>query len=232
MRIWHERRRAVLLAAIATVVGGLVAGVTTDGAHAGDGPYPDGIVVVGDSITARYSDDEGAADQGWWSFVGRHFDADVRTFAQSGSGYQRQGNRCTGDVFADRIEAFEDPPSVFIVEGGRNDWSTCRDGRRVRATDAAVQDAVVSYLRLARQQLPESTRIVVLGPPWGELHPWEMRRITSIIRTAAGREGLEYVSTTGTLDQHGRTDDGVHPTRAGSKALGDVVVAALSQPAP
>ncbi len=231
--IGREGRRLGLLTVAVALLGGFVAAVTTEGAHAEDGPFSRGIVVVGDSITARYTDDVGAPDQGWWSFVGRHFDTEVRTFAQSGSGYQRPGMRCTGDVFGDRTAAFEaEAPSVFIIEGGRNDWATCRNGRHVRSTDAAVQDAVVSYLRLAKQQLPEDTRIVVLGPPWGELDPWEMRRVTSIVRTATMREGLEYVGTRGTLDQPGRTDDGVHPTRSGTTALADRVVAALSPPAP
>lgn len=193
------------------------------------GPFPDGIVVVGDSITARYDDDPGSPQQGWWSMVGRHFGADVRTYAQSGSGYQRPGLLCTGNRFGDRLEAFDGPaPSVFIVEGGRNDWSSCRQGGYVESSDRAVQAAVNRYFDLLQQKLPASTRIVVLGPPWGPLDPWQQRRITSIVHTAADRHGLEYVSTRGTLDRPGRTIDGVHPTLAGSEALADVVIAALS----
>ncbi|MGJ9413360.1 SGNH/GDSL hydrolase family protein [Aeromicrobium sp. CF4.19] len=229
--IGRGRGRRVMTAVMAlALAGSLLAVQAAQSAHAGDGAFPDGIVVVGDSITARYGDDAGADDQAWWSFVGRHYDADVRTYAQSGSGYQRHGLQCTGDRFIDRHQAFDDPPSVFLIQGGRNDWSTCRDGRRVRSTDAAVADAVVTYLRQAQKHLPQTTRIVVLGPPWGEMHPWEHRRITSIVRTAASREDLEYVSTTGTLDRPGHTADGVHPTRAGSMALGERVIAALSRP--
>lgn len=203
------------------------------GTEPGSGPFPRGIVVVGDSITARYDDEPGSPEQGWWSMVGRHFGAEVRTFAQSGSGYQRPGHRCEGDRFGDRLEAFEGPaPSVFLVAGGRNDWASCRQGDFVVSTDAAVQRAVDAYFTLLQRRLPRSTRIVVLGPPWGPLDPWQQRRITSIVHTAATRHGLEYVSTRGTLDRPGRTHDGVHPTLAGSTALGDVVIAALSSPAP
>lgn len=203
------------------------------GTEPGTGPFPQGIVVVGDSITARYSDDAGSPDQGWWSFVGRHYGADVRTYAQSGSGYQRPGHRCDGNRFVDRAEAYEGAaPSVFIVEGGRNDWATCRQGGLVESTDAAVQQAVNRYFDLLQERLPRTTRIIVLGPPWGPLDPWQQRRITSIVHTAAKRHGLEYVGTRGTLDRPGRTIDGVHPTRAGSKALGDVVIAALSSRPP
>lgn len=233
-RITHGRR------ALAAVVLGLLVslGLTAVlqgavGTEPGTGPFPRGIVVVGDSITARYDDDPGSPEQGWWSMVGRHYDADVRTFAQSGSGYQRPGLRCGGNRFGDRLEAFDGPaPSVFIVEGGRNDWASCRQGDFVVSTDAAVQRAVDGYFTLLQRRLPRSTRIVVLGPPWGPLDPWQQRRITSIVHTAAKRHGLEYVSTTGTLDRPGRTVDGVHPTLAGSTALGDVVIAALSHRAP
>lgn len=211
------------------VEGSAVAGAAGAGASAsGASPFPRGIVVVGDSITARYDDHPGSPVQGWWSMVGRHFGSQVRTYAQSGSGYQRPGLRCGGNRFIDRPEAFSGPaPSVFIVEGGRNDWATCHEGRFVESTDAAVARAVDRYLGVLRRQLPRSTRIVVLGPPWGPLDPWQQRRITSIVHTAATRHGLEYVPTGGTLDRPGRTVDGVHPTLAGSRALAGVVIAAL-----
>lgn len=195
-------------------------------------PFPHGITVVGDSITALYDDEPGSRDQGWWSFVGRHFDTEVETFAQSGSGYQRPGHSCTGDRFVDRKGAFEEPPSVFIVAGGRNDWASCREGVLVRSSDAAVATAVNRYFDLLQRELPSTTRIVVLGPPWGPAAPWEKRRITSIVHTAADRQGLEYVGTRGSMDVSGRTVDGVHPNRAGSQALGHLVIAALSKPAP
>lgn len=230
----HGRRVVVaLLASLVVSLG--VAGWRQGavGTEASSGPYRHGIVVVGDSITARYDDDPGSERQGWWSFLGRHYDAPVRTYAQSGSGYQRPGRLCTGDTFRHRTAAFDGPaPSVFIVEGGRNDWATCHQGRFVVSSDAAVERAVTQYLTMLRQRLPRTTRIVVLGPPWGPRDPWQQRRITSIVHTAAQRQGLEYVSTRGTLDRPGRTLDGVHPTLAGSRALGDVVIAALARPRP
>ncbi|GAA2071238.1 SGNH/GDSL hydrolase family protein [Aeromicrobium halocynthiae] len=213
---------AVVLAVSLTFVGG-----AADGAHAVDRPFERGIVVVGDSITARYSDRAGTPDEAWWSIVGRRLGTDVRTYAQSGSGYLRRGLRCTGDTFPDRTAAFEDPPAVFVIAGGRNDWARCERGQHVRAGDAEIAAAVTTYLRLVQQRLPASTRIVVLEPPWGDRDPWEQRRLTSIVRTAAGREGVEFVATAGTLTGADRTTDGVHPTRAGSVALGERVAAAL-----
>ncbi|TXL62029.1 SGNH/GDSL hydrolase family protein [Aeromicrobium terrae] len=191
--------------------------------------YPNGIVVVGDSITARYNDEPGDAEQGWWSIVGRHFGAHVTTYAQSGSGYLRQGKQCSGDRFIDRPQAFRHTaPSLFIVEGGRNDWSICLEGQHVPATDQQIAEAVDHYLDVLQRQLPRSTRIVVLGPPWGPESPWDGKRVTSIVHTAAQRHGLKYVSTTGTLDDPARVVDGVHPNRDGSTALAERVISALS----
>jgi lysophospholipase L1-like esterase len=191
--------------------------------------YPHGIVVVGDSITARYDDEAGSAEQGWWSLVGRHFGAHVTTYAQSGSGYLRQGKQCSGDRFIDRSEAFRrTSPSLFIIEGGRNDWSICVEGEHVPATDHQIAEAVDHYLDVVQRHLPRSTRIVVLGPPWGPEDPWDGKRVTSIVHTAAQRHGLTYVSTTGTLDDPARVVDGVHPNRDGSTALAERVISALS----
>lgn len=193
-----------------------------------DGPFAGGIVVVGDSITADYNDDEGDEMQGWWSMVGRHFGARVTTHAQSGSGYLRQGEGCSGNTFVDRPEAYRGTaPSLFIVEGGRNDWASCIEGRHVEAPDALVAQAVDRYLDVVEASLPTSTRILVLGPPWGTLDQLGRHRITRIVRAAARSHGLQYVSTVGTIDRRERLLDGVHPNRAGSTALADRVIAAL-----
>jgi lysophospholipase L1-like esterase len=192
------------------------------------GPFQRGIVVVGDSITAEYNDDPGDPRQGWWSMVGRHFGAHVTTHAQSGSGYLRQGLECSGNRFIDRPEAFRNvAPSLFIVEGGRNDWSTCIEGRHVEATDQQVADAVNHYFDVLQANLPHSSRIVVLGPPWGTFDQLGRRRVTAIVYAAAQRHGVQYVSTMGTLDRRDHVLDGVHPNRAGSTALADRVIGAL-----
>ena len=192
------------------------------------GPFNGGIVVVGDSITAEYNNQEGDELEGWWSMVGRHFGAHVTTNAQTGSGYLRQGLACTGDRFVDRPEAFRDTaPSLFIVEGGRNDWASCIEGQHVAASDAEIADAVNHYLDVLQLNLPRSTRIIVLGPPWGTLDQLGRKKLTAIVYNAAKAHGVQYVSTMGTLDRRERVLDGIHPNRAGSRALADRVIAAL-----
>ncbi|MEO6604684.1 MAG: SGNH/GDSL hydrolase family protein [Aeromicrobium sp.] len=188
---------------------------------------PRGIVVVGDSITALYNDEQGDAMQGWWSVVGHHYDAHVTTYAQSGSGYLRPGKGCTGDRFIDRQRAFTgDPPSLFIIEGGRNDWALCKDGRFVAASDAAIEHAVDTYLGTLTAFLPRSTRIIVMGPPWGPLDPGNGERVSRIIEAVSATYGLEFIPTTDALTQS-RVVDGVHPNRAGSVAIADRVISAL-----
>lgn len=188
---------------------------------------PRGIVVVGDSITARYNDVPGHAMQGWWSVVGRHYDAKVTTYAQSGSGYLRPGKQCTGNRFIDRQRAFTgEAPSLLIIEGGRNDWAACVEGHLVTSSDEAVEHAVDTYLGTLITFLPRSTRIIVMGPPWGPTDPQNGERVTRIIEAVTAKHGLEFIPTTGALTRSEVTD-GVHPNRAGSVAIADRVISAL-----
>lgn len=225
-------RRSILLAVLATL---LIAPFITWQGATGDERVPvsrlapRGIVVVGDSITARYNDEPGDAEQGWWSMTGDHFDAKVTRYAQSGSGYLRQGHACEGNTFIDRTEAYAGPaPSVLIVEGGRNDWATCRDGHYVIAADDVIEHAVDRYLDTLQTFLPTSTRIVVLGPPWGPRDLANQLRVTAIIEAQAAQHGIQFVSTRGTLTDD-RVIDGVHPNRKGSLAIARRVIAALEQ---
>ena len=186
-----------------------------------------GIVVVGDSITARYNDQPGDGMQGWWSMVGRHYDAKVTTYAQSGSGYLRPGEMCSGNRFIDRQAAFTGAaPSLFIIEGGRNDWAECEGHHFVTAPDATIEHAVDGYFSTLRTFLPRSTRIIVMGPPWGPADPENGKRVTAIIQSLAEKHGLEFISTTGALTQR-RVVDGVHPNRLGSVAIANRVISAL-----
>lgn len=199
-------------------------------AHPASTLAPQGITVVGDSITARYNDSPGNEHQGWWSIVGRTFGADVTTYAQSGSGYLRPGRRCTGDRFIDRTDAYSgDAPSILIVEGGRNDWASCVGGRFRPASSALLEHAVSTYLTTLQTHLPSSTRIIVLGPPWGPFQPKDGRRITTVIRSQAEAHNLQFIDLSGTLTAD-RVIDGIHPNRAGSAAIARRVVSALSTP--
>lgn len=228
-RSWRLRRTAVAtaVAALAITVAPFVIWQGADGGPTFETRSASDIVVVGDSITARYDDVAGSPDQGWWSFVGRHVRARVDTYAQSGSGYLRPGARCSGTTFAQRTAALDRPaPAMFIIEGGRNDFAGCRDGRVTPASNAEIVSAVRGYLQLVDDSLPPSTRVIVLGPPWGPLQPVERVLVTNIVRQGADRQGFEFIDTTGTLPAE-NVIDGVHPNRAGNIALARRVISAL-----
>ena len=82
---------------------------------------------------------------------------------------------------------------------------------------------------MLQANLPRSTRIIVLGPPWGTLEQLGRKRLTAIVYNAATSHGVQYISTMGTLDRRERVLDGIHPNRAGSRALADRVIAALEK---
>lgn len=216
----------LILALLATLV--LVPPVAQR-VNAAGGPT---IAVVGDSITARYNDDPGDARQGWWSMVGRHYHHHVSTFAESGSGFQRRGNGCSGTRFADRLQALRHTePRVVIVEGGRNDWATCSSAGLTPSLNSRVQSAADRFLTQLRTIVPTSTQIYVLGPPWGPVDAGQSERITAIIKGSAERHGMQFIDTAGVFAGR-RTVDGIHPNRAGNRALAERVIAALGPTLP
>lgn len=186
-----------------------------------------GIVVIGDSISARYNDDPGSSDQAWWSVVGRHYGASVAVFAESGSGYSRAGRHCTGTRFVDRLAAVDEAtPKVVIVEGGRNDWAFCTGGSYSETTDTMVRTAVDRFLTTLQVTVDPQTKIIVLGPPWGPSNASQQRRITSIIKASADRHQVMFIDTQGVFEG-GHTVDGTHPDLAGSLELGKRVIDAM-----
>ncbi|MCW2746879.1 MAG: hypothetical protein JWP10_21 [Nocardioidaceae bacterium] len=185
------------------------------------------ITVVGDSITASYNNRVGDARQGWWSMVGRHYGADVTTYAEPGSGYLRRGDDCRGTRFYERpLALLTRSPDVMIIEGGRNDWLDCRRGNYVISSTRAVRRAVNRYLDDVRMVVKPSTRIIVLGPVWGPRDAGHEARIRAIVERAAVAHEMEFVDTSNVLNR-ARVLDGTHPNRAGSKALARRVMAAI-----
>ncbi len=232
-RRWILPRTLVALAVVAAVVaalslsgrGGGSQATVASSTTAASGSITD-MTVVGDSITALYDDRPGSPMQGWWSIVGRHLGVPVERYAQSGSGYLKVGAGCAGDTFADRPGALASAPSLLVLEGGRNDWSICRGGRAVTAPDETIRAAVDSYMDAVAATVPASTRVVVLGPPWGPVKRQHAERVTAIVREAAQEHDFEFVDMTGTLDAS-TVYDGIHPTLEGSRRIAARVVSAL-----
>ena len=89
-----------------------------------------------------------------------------------------------------------------------------------------IAHAVNRYLTTLQTFLPRSTRIVVVGPPWGPLDPQDGARVTRIIHTAAKQHKLQFISTGGVLTPD-RVIDGIHPNLIGSRAIAQRVIRAL-----
>lgn len=190
------------------------------------------IAVIGDSITARYNDNAGDAKQGWWSIVGRHYDRHVITFAESGSGFQRRGNGCSGARFADRLSALaRHRPHIVLVEGGRNDWASCAGAGLTLSDSAQVRAATDRFLQRLRAALPRDAVVFVLGPPWGSVDASQRDRVTAIIKASAQRAQMHFIDTSKIFDG-ARTLDGTHPNRAGSQALARRVIAVIGPSLP
>lgn len=190
------------------------------------------IAIIGDSISARYDDSPGSQMQAWWSVMGRHYGAHVNIFAESGSGYVRNGHACSGTRFVDRLDdVAATEPTIVIIEGGRNDWAYCKGDGVALTTDALVTSSVDDFFTKLKQAVVPGTTIIVLGPPWGPEQPEEQARVSAIVETAALRHRLRFIATDGVFDGD-RTIDGIHPNRAGSTALGNTVVKALGPDLP
>ena len=84
------------------------------------------------------------------------------------------------------------------------------------------------YLSTLQTFLPHSTRIIVLGPPWGPLDPPDGARVTRIIHAAAMQHHVQFISTTGALTPE-RVVDGIHPNLLGSRAIAQRVIHALGR---
>ena len=217
---WAATGRSILIAftvgCLLAVFGGPLAGgsaTASDGASAGPR-----LIVVGDSITASYNDDDGDERQGWWSMVGRHLNLQVIRSAQAGSGYIRRGTeRCDGTRFYDRRKDLHGA-DIVIIEGGRNDWKRCgTDIATVGIHD--VRAAVDKFLDWVDSQ-PVANRSVYLMSPWGPRDQLAGITMTQIIQTEADSHGFQFIDTWGALsDKPGRTYDGIHPTLAGSTSL-------------
>lgn len=147
-------RAALALTAAAVLAVGVLSTNPTP-ATAEVAPKPT-ILVVGDSITARYNDTAGSPERGWWSFVGERLGANVVTAAQSGTGviarggstqcalrsknpYTTVGYRLTRSVKAVK-------PDAIIIASGANDWRRCADvTKKTKVVTKVKQKVKVKY---------------------------------------------------------------------------------------
>jgi lysophospholipase L1-like esterase len=188
------------------------------------------ITVVGDSITSWFRDEPGSVSQGWWSMMGRDLGASVVTYAEGGSGMNIRGNNCHGTTFGQRLRSLR-TTDYLIIQGGRNDMSTCGvDGAKKALLPAKQKAGIKRYLarlgdRVDALGIPRSHVLVV--SPWGKSDRDRGYKIQGWLRLFSNRnhEGFTYVETK-TLPSRS-TFDNKHPNREGSLYIARVMERAI-----
>lgn len=182
---------------------------------------PQKILVIGDSITAFYTN-EAKYGQGWWKYLAQNTGVPVVLSAEPGSGYVRTGNDCNGTTFSQRLgDVTRNKPTYIIVEGGRNDANYCNSQKKyTRASDSRIQHDVSSYLNqlvktAAAAGVPRGN--IYAFTPWGSSYPDQRAQVVPIIKQNAARYGIHYID----MPAYPRslTIDGTHPTPAGSQYI-------------
>ena len=185
------------------------------------------LLVFGDSISARFNDRAGDRAEGFWSMLAREVGAEPEVRAQAGSGFVNPGLvGCTGSTFADHLaqpevaEVFAGAGAV-VIEGGRTDTQTCRPGGGYDLVPhREVRQQVDAFLAEASSLRGTDDPCTILVVPWGPRGLADNRdRITRVVSNAAQRYGFTFVDTLGLLTETTTLEDGVHPTRAGNRAL-------------
>lgn len=177
------------------------------------------VVVIGDSMTARYDDEVGSPNRAMYSFLAEKLSMTPVTFAESGSGFYRRGidSSCTGTRYADRISrALAANPRVLLVQGGRNDYRGCTKP----VSQATTEKYTRSFLRslaLAADRSGLRRRDIYVHSPWGTTKVAEGKRIRPMIKQWTRYYGLIFIS--GTSMDRDDAPDGIHPDESGVQFL-------------
>lgn len=197
------------------------------------GPGPS-VMVVGDSITSWYSNEDGSPSQGWWSILARNLGASsIRTSAEGGSGVNVRGNGCRGTTFGERLGEIR-RVDILVIEVGRNDYKSCPEDPSYRRIPSDPQSlGIGSYTRALSARIAElgmSPQQVWFVTPWGthDLFRGEPMHLAVRDAVTAREAGFGFVETPILSDLH--TIDGVHPNRAGNDLLAWAVQTAIQAP--
>lgn len=183
------------------------------------------MLVIGDSYSSYYGDLT-TRYPGWWAHVGAQLGLRADLLAVGGTGFLARRLECDGESYDERLAgAVAQDPTVLVIEGGRNDWNRCVDGRAVESTRAEITAAVDDFFdRLSATWAQAGRRpgdIYVLSP-WGEARSHKARVIRPIVREAARAHGFTWITTTRLT--RAEAPDGTHPNNAGSRVLADEVL--------
>jgi len=177
------------------------------------------VLVFGDSITQRYTDDPGDPQQGWWSFLAIKRDFYPVTSAQGGGGLIKKGYSCTGTSVRERSESVINrvKPDEIWIAVGVNDTKICKDGKAIPLSASYRTRAATAYFRqLAAQAdtLKISRKNIYVTVPWGANGLSSRKLIVETYRDTARAAGLQFVNIPH-MDSS-MTADGTHPNHKGS----------------
>lgn len=162
----------------------------------------DRVVVIGDS----YSVGLGLRDPrtSWPS----RLPGEVHVFGFSGSGFSRDASTCPGVSYDVREpRALRRGAGLVVVEGGLNDH------------DQPVSEIRQGFRRLFQRLDGQS--VLVVGPAAAPARAAAAARVDAILAEESARAEVEYLSMLG--HRFSYLTDGLHLTRAGHRAFGDVV---------
>ncbi|WP_156388797.1 SGNH/GDSL hydrolase family protein [Nocardioides sp. Root151] len=164
------------------------------------------VVVIGDSYSVGLGLEDAA--RAW----PRELPGEVHVHGFSGSGFSAHASPCGRVSYADRAaRAVRGGADLVILEGGLND---------VHSSETALRTGVRRVLGVLK-----GVRVVIVGPvPAPDRMPGAAH-VDSVLASEAARAHVPYVSM---IDADlAYLDGGLHLTRDGHRAFGDLVVARL-----
>ena len=222
-------RQSFAATAAALVVGLLPSAVATtpEAAPAATSTQQRELLVIGDSMSAWYSDED-TVSRGWWSYVGERYGMHVTLSAETGSGMWAKGNKCQGTRAADRLHALDSRPDAVVVALGFNDTHGCDSrNRKVPIYRASSERAVAQYLDALAAKVDSigmDRADVYVFTPWGsskmDAHYWMWRAQ----KASADRLGFTYRVVR--FNDRADTLDTIHPNASGSRAIAARFIAA------
>lgn len=204
----------------------VVFGVTVAQPAASAPDWRDGVVLVfGDSITSRYTDDPGDPMQGWWSKLAAERNLYPVTSAQGGGGLIKKGDGCNGTAVRERSGAVIDrvKPDEIWIAVGKNDTRVCINGVAVKISPSfRERAATAAFAKIATEAVAAGVdlRNVYVTVPWGTSGLSYRKSVVLTFASASRAAGLTFINVP-RMDTT-MTRDGTHPNAKGNAYIADV----------
>lgn len=161
----------------------------------------------------------------WSTVVAREMGWTELNVAIGGTGFVSRYPHQSRLSYAEQVAAVRNPwrVDIVVIAGGQNDFD------ELRTDPAPVFEAVSNTYAAVAQRFPDA-RVIAVGPST----PWEIgleaRAMDSAVRAAAQEHEATYVSLLDpdVVRDSFVSDDGVHVTDQGHRAIADRVLAQIS----